>query len=30
LADVDRWIMEQITGPAEVADLAGPRQTGVG
>jgi len=30
LADVDRWIMEQITAPEEVADLAGPRQTGVG
>jgi phospholipase/carboxylesterase len=30
LADVDRWIMEQITAPAEVADLTGPRQTGVG
>lgn len=30
LADLDRWIMEQITAPAEVADLAGPRQTGVG
>jgi phospholipase/carboxylesterase len=30
LADVDRWIMEQINGPAEAADVAGPRETGVG
>jgi len=30
LADVDRWIMEQITSPEAIPDLSPPRQTGVG
>jgi phospholipase/carboxylesterase len=30
LADVDRWIMEQILGQATVPDAVPPRQTGVG
>jgi phospholipase/carboxylesterase len=30
LADVDRWIMEQITCPATMADVIPPRQSGVG
>jgi predicted esterase len=30
LADVDRWIMEQIISPAAMADIIPPRQSGVG
>jgi phospholipase/carboxylesterase len=29
LADVDRWIMEQIVGPTTMADAIPPRQSGV-
>jgi phospholipase/carboxylesterase len=30
LADVDRWIMDQISSPAALSNAAGPKQTGVG